>query len=769
MFWDSVKKSRFVPIVTLIILISTTLLEFIPEAVNGSGKWHDVHGYFWDAILVDAIVGIVVVIFAIISAVALFRFTQVKKQSNVVFSLGLSRRKIFLAKYLGGIAPFAVAVIFSAVVEILADLIAGYTVQFPTIHFALLTVISMIATYVLTFTVVSAAMAFSGNIIEAGVFSVVIALFTDYLYSFFNRMTGIYTHGGGLLYGGEWNFFYPFFALGFLPGGEGDIASEMLRWVYYDISRFGIYDWSGSIMCFVYSAIIFAIAYLRFPKRKNEISGYFGKAKGLNEICGAMVGFYAGTTAITVSRADSHSIAVVAFVSFIVSFALAYLIFKFIFSSKRMKEMKRSAKRIVAYAAVFAVTAGIFSTGLFGYSAYVPDVESVKYAEISMEILSPYIMADKELISKSEEIYGYVSQTSVDMLPELDFMDALLGGSERYDCYMPQYVILDDGELEKIIEVHKSLAKEGRLKQDADNVCGYNILISYTLKNGATVSRRYSTMSTESAMKALGLNDLEEFKKDLKEYFYYQSDTTIMANASEYRDGFCLVSKDFKNCRYVDDVDHDLMKAVFDEFNEQSAQQIFFHKPEDELGVIFFPKNIELNVEKDGLSGTVTDTAEKKLVGQKNITNMSLSLSSNKCIVVTKDMKNIIKYLADNNLMQYLKSNVTADDVQKIKFATRAEAVGKKNADMLPLFTSGYACAQEVEMSEKEREQYNHAFENYVGSSITDKDTIQTVLDNALLYGYNGNDDRVVEVTYNDGSIATYAVNADVYNRLVKN
>ena len=169
------------------------------------------------------------------------------------------------------------------------------------------------------------------------------------------------------------------------------------------------------------------------------------------------------------------------------------------------------------------------------------------------------------------------------------------------------------------------------------------------------------------------------------------------------------------------------------------------------------------------MSGTAADTAGKKLVGSKNITNMSLSLSSDKCIVVTKDMTNIIKYLTDNNLMQYLKSNVTADDVQKIKFATRAEAVGKKNADMLPLFTSGYACAEEVETSEKEREQYNHAFENYVGSSITDKDTIQTVLNNALLYGYNGNDDRVVEVTYNDGSIATYAVNADVYNRLVKN
>ena len=62
--------------------------------------------------------------------------------------------------------------------------------------------------------------------------------------------------------------------------------------------------------------------------------------------------------------------------------------------------------------------------------------------------------------------------------------------------------------------------------------------------------------------------------------------------------------------------------------------------------------------------------------------------------------------------------------------------------------------------------QASHDFANHVGGSIKDKSAIQTVLDNALLYGYNGNDDRVVEVTYNDGSIATYAIKADVYSKL---
>lgn len=89
-----------------------------------------------------------------------------------------------------------------------------------------------------------------------------------------------------------------------------------------------------------------------------------------------------------------------------------------------------------------------------------------------------------------------------------------------------------------------------------------------------------------------------------------------------------------------------------------------------------------------------------------------------------------------------------------------------KNADMLPLFASGYVTAEYVKEKKDFRKTQDHLFDQYGGKSTEDKKVIQTVLDNALLYGYNSNSDRVVEVTYNDGSIATYAIKADVYNKL---
>lgn len=223
MFWNSVKKTRFVPIVTLVVLLLTTLLEFVFDYINGYYDWNQKrYGHFWDSILNGILLAVpIIVIFGVISGTVLFRFVQSKKQVNVIFSLGLNRRKIFLAKYLGGIVPLAAALAFSATVEILADVISGCIVKFPTIHLALISVAGILGTYTFAFTVAAVSMAFSGNIVEAGIFSVILAIFPNFSGIFFGHMRNIFTHGGVEAYGKDWNFFSPFSALLFVQTGEG--------------------------------------------------------------------------------------------------------------------------------------------------------------------------------------------------------------------------------------------------------------------------------------------------------------------------------------------------------------------------------------------------------------------------------------------------------------------------------------------------------------------------------------------------------------------
>ncbi len=781
MFWDSVRKIRVVPIMMLVVLLLTTLFEFAFDYIDGYYEWNQKrYGHFWDFILNETLLTVpVIIILGLISGTVLFRFVQSKKQVNVIFSLGLSRRKIFLAKYLGGIVPFAAAVTFSAIVEVLADLISGCIVRFPTIHLALISAAGMVGTYTFAYTVAAISMAFSGNIVESGVFSVILAIFPNFAGVFFGHMRSIFTYGGPETYGKSWNFFSPFSAMLIVQTGEGYGSHDLLN-ILYTSDKLTATDWSGTITCFVLSAIIFAIAYWAFPKRRNEISGYFGRAKGLNEICGAMLGFYIGTIA-SLNLSENHS-AIIASVSFILSFVLAYLIFKFIFTYKRMKNIKQSVKRIAAYVAAFALIAVIFSTGLFGYSSYVPNAKKVESIEISLEISNPYNVFSYSPNIYGDEVYGYSPMISSGFSNQVKFSDVIFwGGAASFGSVYLDCTVEKENEIEKVIDAHKAIAKEGKIKANADNACGYGILISYRLRDGRTVDRRYSTVSTESAMKMLSLSNLEGFRNEIPDYFYYHAQSTEKVGLTNYLDGFCLLPKNLKSCKYVDKLDYDLINAVLDDLEKQSAQQIYFHNPEDELGVIYFPLNIALPyvldlkdneiIGNDGViinadTNEITGTVKERRAGFPNLPDTSLSISGDKCIVITKDMTNIIKYLTNHNLMQYFKSDITADDVQRIKIATRAETVGKKNSEMLPIFAAGYACADEVKSNDTMSRQSSHYFANHVGGSIEDKSAIQTVLDNAMLYGFNDNSDRIVEVTYNDGSIATYAIKADVYDKL---
>ena len=787
MFWDSVEKVLFVPILTLAIFLIHTVISITSLLVEGGVDGHQIYekvgtvnvGFFWDRIITAPITSILIFLGGVIAAIVLFSFTSSKKKCNVIFSLGLSRKNIFLAKYLGGIAPFAIAIIISALLEIFSNLIKGFTVGLPTIRLALLVVITMIAIYTLAFSTVAVALAFSGNIVEAGVFSVILGVFPNMFGLFFGIMRGIFTYGGVEVYEGKWNFFSPFLSLLFMRYGEGYGtvigSSNFLYNLYTGAEKITVYDWSGALMALLYSAVILAIALLAFPKRRNEISGYFGRARGLNEICGAMAALYLSLIPLYRLK-DSRASGIVIFFIFMITFAFGYIVFRFIFGYKRKKVMVQSAKRIVAYTIAFAVITGIFSTGLFGYSSYVPDAKNVASVSISLELINPY--ASVELDAVSDGDFGYTPMISRTVSAyDNQTGDTFFLGTGYYSSIYPNFATYDKEEIKKIVEAHKALAKEGKLKPNDDNVCGYGFTIDYTMRDGREVNRSYRTASLESAIKLLGLSDLSEIKRNVETYFYYDPDFMNENGLSDFYNSFCLYSKDFKSRKYFTEFPNGFFTAVHTDLKNLTAQQIFFHKPEDELGVISFASastenfleidevlddsGIIYNADTHEVTGNIKDRMKNSAIDADVI-----STSWGKCVIVTKDMTNTVKFLTDNNLMQYFKSTATADDVKKVKFATRAESVGMKNADMLPIFASGYVTAEYVKEKKDFRETQDHLFAQHGGNSTEDKTTIQTVLDNALLYGYNGNDDRVVEVTYNDGSIATYAIKADVYNKL---
>lgn len=828
LFRNSFIKTCFVPIITFLALFMSTLVNYIGMKAfhtfqNSQFEKDRFFGFFWNDVGDSAVFAEVLIILGgVLAGIILFSFAPSKKQCNVIFSLGMSRRKIFLAKYLGGLLPFCAAVIIAAFFELVAVFGVGYSPNAAIIKIAVYWVVSFIGIYSISFTITSAAIAYTGNIVEGLIFTVIIAMLPMAAGVLFGEMRGFYTVGGIGVYEGDWNFFSPYlYMFKFISLDAYGAQEQYSEGSYMLLSRYLIYftfnengapfynltisDYSGAIMDIIYAAIIFAIAFLAFPKRRNEISGSFGRAKGINEICAALAGIYVmvfGMHSIIRSMFDTQRGSFLTFLCSIGFFIVSYFVFKMIFAHKRKLIIKSTLKRIPCYIVSIAIVTTVFSTGLFGYASRIPNAEDIDSIEFSSTISNPYSSVNDSNALHRRPIYGYESMDAYMGYSSTGGYDRFFDGSGYQNIYYPTYSVDDESMIHRLIEIHRSFVQKGHIKSTASDTCAMNFQIVYTLKNGKTIKRYYSVTTEENAKRIMGLCDTTVAKSGIENFFesksdyYYTSDDFLSEIPNELNTEyyFYLYSKYLKDSYRCGLITDELKKAVLKDLENQTANDIFFHKPEDELGVISFgignnfvddlPDNYYCNEYGDIIDRYTGEIVkDKTLQTEQAQASMNLTdLTSNamgtepKSFVITKTMTNTIKYLTDNGYMKYLESKITASDVKSMKLCTKSESVGKTNADMLPIFTGGYNSVADIKKFDSETDYYygnspelsSHYIKKNVPNEITNKSTIQKVLDNSFLYGYCGNDYRIAEITFNDGSIATYCITGEVYEKLMK-
>lgn len=824
---NSFIKTCFVPIITFFALFMSTLFNYINikafHRFGGSPFVKDrFFGFFWNDVGDSAVLAEVLIILGgVFVGIVLFSFAQSKKHCNVIFSLGISRRKIFLAKYLGGLLPFCAAVIIAAFFELVSVFGVGYSLNAAIIKIAVYWVVSFIGIYAVSFTITSAVIAYTGNIAEGLVFTAIIAVFPMAAGVLFSEMRGLYTVGGIGVYEGDWNFFSPYlYMFRFLITDAYSAPEQYSEGSYMLLSRYQLYftfnesgaplynltisDYSGAITDFVYAAIIFAIAFLAFPKRRNEISGSFGRAKGINEICAVFSGIYVMTFGMHAVVEGTLGIERGNMLTFLYSlgfFIVPYFVFKMIFAHKRKLIIKSTLKRIPCYIVSIAIVTTVFSTGLFGYASRIPNAEDIDSIEFSSTISNPYSSVNDNDALHRRPIYGYAVMKTYSGYTSTGGHDRFFYGSGYQNIYYPTYSVDDESMIHRLIEIHRSFVQKGHIKSTASDTCAMNFQIVYTLKNGKTIKRYYSVTTEENAKRIMGLSDTIVAKSGIEEYFEtnpddYTSDNYFSKVSAELNPGnyFYLYSKNLKDSYRCGMITDELKKAVLKDLENQTANDIFFHKPEDELGVISFgignnfvddmPDNYYNNEYGDIIDKYTGEIVKDKTLQTEQakesmkLTDLTIGAMDNtsKSFVITKTMTNTIKYLTDNGYMKCLESKITASDVKSMKLCTKSESVGKTNADMLPIFTGGYNSVADIKKFDWETDYYygnspelsSHYIKKNVPNEITNKSTIQKVLDNSFLYGYCGNDYRIAEITFNDGSIATYCITGEVYEKLMK-
>ncbi len=788
MFWRSAKKVCFVPIITFIILISNTITTIynmmldrkmgvnIQPGLLGNESGSKLIGFFWSN-LNDApadLIGILLGFAAVLTAVIIFTFNLSKKQCNVIFSLGISRRKIFVSNYLAGLVPFCTAVILAAFFELLSVFCAGYAISGAIIDIALYDVFSFISIYALVYTITAAVFSFSGNFVEASIFTAIMGFYPGMVNTFIAYMKSFFSLGLWNYYGGKWNLLNPYFFFCDFTTSE-PFVRDALDEYFFKMSngnqfyKLNIFDFSGIITDLVIAAIIFALACFMYQRRRNEISGSFGRATGLNEVCGALVGFYAATMELVflcnhVNHDDGNAWT---YLAAILLFAVGYIIFRMIFGNKRLKTLKRALKTIPAYAVAFAIVTTIFSTGIFGLSSKIPDANDVAYITIRTNLTS---QSTKSVSDYRTAIYGLADMTCPQNNNIYGGINMLFGGSSAYEYVFPalEVTVTDSDGINDIIKIHEKYIRDGKIKNDASNAFGANVQIKYTLTNGDSMVRYYTETSEENIKRLLKLNDYESFKAKINEEFDY-GDFSVVNEVYAY-------SKKLKECHYLGLSTSEFKEALCKDLKAQSSDTEFFHKPEDEIGVISFGHTVQTLLgdyyysdypEGTDETGAYTNKYGAIEVGDRVDVTASVTNNDAKTYLITKDMVNTIKYLTDKGFMKYFDSEITANDVKSVKLATKSQISGASNSNMLPIFGAGYSYADEVREF-MESGYLVHYFEEHVNNEITNKSTIQKILDNSLLYGFCGNNDRIAEVTYNDGSIATYCISSEVYDSLMK-
>ncbi len=739
----------------------------------------------------------------VLNAVLCFNFAWSKKQANVILSLGMKKSDIYFSKILGGIVPMAVAITLAGIIETVANVSGNYIVDGRFFAMAAFTMLSYLAVYILSFALSSAVMSATGNLIEGLIFTLILALFPMALKGFLVNVFWDFTHGAYFshfnnFYVPEWNWANPFEVF---ENIETTFMSAYFE--QYNTAKISLVYWSGIIMAAIYSVALIALGYLGFKKRRNEICGTWGRARALNEITAAVTGFYAlffvGLYNFSSDHGNGNALT---YLICCIAFLVAYIVFKLIFGYKRAKEIKASFNRFPVYAMVFAAVFMIFGLGLFGYSSKIPEESEIK----SVKVSSPYYKGlDTAFSDSSEFALKVTTKGMLTAFPELD--GSVYSGAVGT---IPAITFTDYKDIAKVLDIHESFVRDGKIKNNGAHSCASDVIITYTLKNGKEISRYYTESTEGTTLKLLTLNDSEDFNTSLFDFlnngldFNYLREEAIgrddegnldideytekygeVAPYSETNEIFAngwfsylvqqpcyMFPTDMSTGYKLGYIEKDLYDAIATDLKNLSANQYFNHSAESEVGVLSFGLS-DSTYMSWGIGGEVvyadkytTDTEnENSPDGTFHKTSWNINSFDIKTIVVTKDMKNTVAYLEEHDLMKHFARKLSVQDVKSVKLATMAELCdgNYENAEVFPIFYGAYWTGEQMEewVRENSINHYYYRFFDHIHNEITDKSKIEKLLGEGVVFGYCASDSRIMEITYNDGSVATVMVRAD--------
>ena len=532
-------------------------------------------------------------IFGAVLGIVLFRFLFAKRSITAYFSVGVSRIKLFVTRFVTGCTCVLLVAAVPFVLSLLINVIALGLYQ-GELEACAYTACGYALVALAAFCLASIASMRSGMLFEAVVFSAAllcgvsavlwsVGVLSEYL--LVGNAAGMTLYDQSVQvepsYVEAAAAFNPL--LFFAQEGASYQAFSVLHPVYYPEHG----SWGYLAAWFGVCLILGAIALALFIRRRAEQAEMAGECVLLTLACVAIVGL--GCFAVVVYALGSIDIAVAIAVAaaLFVLVSLAFLLGPLRGRTLRWKTLLCLGCELAVMGSIVAVV----WTGAFGYSSYVPELDEIESVEVSYNGSPSYLTQSFAAVSSGSSYY-YTSECSYD----------------------------DSESIETVREVHASLVETARLSRATDyddfsqTVIPYDVVIRYTLKDGSECVRYFSQASIEELYSMLSLDDSE--RSHLLESALITGDTDDLSDEDReallespaynaYQTGSIYVADGALNVISEVDVSdeerQELLEALAADLEDLSAEELYSPSSQAKA-ILMFTMSPELDVSSFGYS-----------------------------------------------------------------------------------------------------------------------------------------------------------------------
>ncbi len=728
--------------------------------------------------------------------ILLFRFVSNKKTVNVYYSLGITRKELYTARYLAGIIMLFGAIITSFLIMALVNIycfgssvMLWKTAFFFTLHFCVMAFAA--------FSIATAVSSSVGTIFESIGFSAIIILsasivmicVTDaipfmllgapkstYIDSYMiGSINNAYYSGyslyqdtlllsnsflGKILQNVDLIFlnFENIFVNGICHVGRVIDESTLNAWRMPTLTPYIF--WTIGSVCF------FLLGLFMFKHKKAEICGFMGRNKVLNFIISAIISFaaFCGVISILGSEVNTQSGSSFSFNMWnrtLIGIVISFLVFSVVelLLTRSFKSYKRNIKISLIHIGLMIFFVFSLHLGFFGYSSYVPDIEDVKSVSVSTPST---LMGSKIKLYPAYSDFYWLNDTSDETFPGCYYTSNT--GGYMLDEFK------DKESIQSVIDFHQKMIDEGWVYKESykerldysNRTVKANATIIYTLKDGRKIARGYERLPVDLYEEMFKIEDSEKWNKIAEfELSTNLSQTTIPVIFSKQ-----MVKKTFVDENLVNGLGQALVKDIKD-LNYTS----FWRSDANWLGAVVLFDHPTLGDDMSYYDGYETvdpseyssDTDYFNELASKNWkigdeAEYTPLICNNYVIPITSEMKNTIAFLQSNGLYEALSDDSEIVSARVIDAAEATAYRGWSENDIIfnAFWDNGKAKPQKFENpSSGYYYETNYTSGDYMPESsvkVTDKQLLNNLQSNAYGIYLDTDGGYIVEFTRENGN-----------------